>query len=166
MYLCRKIVIMIQRIQSLYLFIASLMMSMLFLFPIADFWGDISYQFSAFSFGDISADPTSPFSTGFTTPTGVFVILLVILPLLSILMFKARRKQLVLVRVILALLIAFLILVFFYYIPTIEKEIALQADYVSAKGMFFPIAAIVFLVLAQRGILKDEKLIRSMDRIR
>ena len=70
------------------------------------------------------------------------------------------------VRVCLALIIAFLVLVFFYYIPTIEKEIVLQADYVSAKGMFFPLASLIFIILAQRGIIKDEKLIRSMDRIR
>ncbi len=157
---------MIQRIQSLYLFLASVAMSVLFFLPIADFWGDISYQFSIFSFGDISVDASSPFADAFTTPAMAFVIVLVLLPLLAIFMFKNRKKQLMAVRVCLALIIAFLVLVFFYYIPTIEKEIVLQADYVSAKGMFFPLASLIFIILAQRGIIKDEKLIRSMDRIR
>lgn len=157
---------MIQRIQSLFLLLASLAMSVLFFFPIADFWGDISYQFSIFSFGDISVEASSPFASGFSTPALVFVIVLVVLPLLAIFMFKNRKKQLMAVRVCLALIIAFLVLVFFYYIPTIEKEILLQADYLTAKGMFFPLASLIFVILAQRGILKDEKLIRSMDRIR
>lgn len=157
---------MIQRIQSLYLLLASLVMAALLFLPIADFWGDITYQLSAFSFGDISPDASSSFNANFTTPLGVFVIILIVLPLLAIFMFKRRRHQIKLVRVIIGLALAFLILVFFYYIPTIEKEIMLQADYVSAKGMFFPIAAILFLILAQRGIIKDEKLVKSMDRIR
>lgn len=157
---------MIQRIQSLYLLLASLLMAALMFLPIADFWGDITYQLSAFSFSDISPDAASPFNSNFTTPLGVFVIALMILPLSAIFMFKNRRYQLRLVRVILGLALAFLVLVFFYYIPTIEKEIMLQADYVSAKGMFFSIAAIIMLALAQRGIIKDEKLVKSMDRIR
>ena len=83
-------------------------------------------QFSIFSFGDISVDASSPFADAFTTPAMAFVIVLVLLPLLAIFMFKNRKKQLMAVRVCLALIIAFLVLVFFYYIPTIEKEIVLQ----------------------------------------
>ncbi len=157
---------MLQRIQSLYLLLASIMMAMLLFFPIADFWGNISYQLSAFSFGDISPEASSPFSSGFTIPVLVFVIALSTLPLLAIFMYRKRRHQMKMVRVIMALLIAFLILVFFYYIPTIENQIALEADYVTAKGMFFPVASIVFLTFALRGIRKDEKLVKSMDRIR
>jgi hypothetical protein len=33
-------------------------------------------------------------------------------------------------------------------------------------GVFIPIAVIVFLVLANKAILRDEKLVKSVDRLR
>jgi len=162
----KKYPAMIQRIQSLYLFVASVMMLMLFFFPIADFWGEISYRLSITAFGDFSVEATSPFSGYFTWPLLAFTLVLIILPVVALILFKYRRKQLVLIRLSLAFLIVFLILVFFYYIPTIEGRVGIQADYLSPKGMFFPLAALVFIILAQRGVMKDERIIRSMDRIR
>lgn len=157
---------MIQRIQSLYLFAAAIMISMLLFFPVADFWGDISYQFSAMGFHDLSPESESPFNAMFSLPLLVFTICLTLLPFLTILLYKNRKKQLLLIRLTLGLMIALLILVFFYYIPTIENEINLTADYISAFGMFFPLMALVFIILAQKGVIKDEKMIKSMDRLR
>ncbi len=157
---------MIQRIQSVFLLLASLFVAPLFFLPVADFWGDISYRLTIYSFGDLSPDAVSPFSANFTLPILLFVVVLTLLPFLAIFLYKKRRFQLRLVRVVLGLALAFLVLIFFYYIPMIEKTVDLSANYVSAKGMFAPVVALIFLVLAQRFILKDEKLIRSMDRIR
>ena len=157
---------MIQRIQSLYLFAAAIMISMLLFFPVADFWGDISYQFSAMGFHDLSPEADSPFHPMFSLPLFVFTICLTLLPLVAIVLYKNRKKQLLIIRLTLGLIIALLILIFFYYIPTIEKEILLTADYISAFGMFFPLLALFFIVLAQRGVIKDEKMIKSMDRLR
>lgn len=157
---------MIQRIQSLYLFAAAIMISMLLFFPVADFWGDISYQFSALGFHDLSPESDSLFNSMFSVPLLAFVICLILLPLLTIALYKNRKKQLLLIRLCIGLIIALLVLVFFYYIPTIEKEINLTADYVSAFGMFFPLMALIFIILAQKGVTKDQKMINSMDRLR
>lgn len=51
------------------------------------------------------------------------------------------------------------------------REDLVQSVFQSAKtiygvGSYFPIAQIICLVFARNGIRKDEKLVRSMDRLR
>jgi len=57
-------------------------------------------------------------------------------------------------------------LIFFYYVPELEAITETNADYISEPGIYLSIVSVIFLILANRFIRKDEKLIRSADRLR
>ena len=85
------------------------------------------------------------------------------LSLMSILFYKKRQLQFVLGR--LNIILNLILLGLFVYRSLNLSGETLQ---VSEKGigMFLPIFSIVFLVLANKAIKKDEDLVKSVDRLR
>ncbi len=85
-----------------------------------------------------------------------------ILALVGIFMFKNRQSQFVLGR--LNIILNFILLGLFVYR---SLNVSGETD-VSEKGigMLLPIFSIVFLVLANKAIKKDEDLVKSVDRLR
>lgn len=84
------------------------------------------------------------------------------LAFISILSFRKRQQQFVLNR--LNIILNFVLLgVFVYRLLTLSGE-----TIVSEKGIgvLFPIISIVFLVLANKAIKRDEDLVKSVDRLR
>ncbi len=88
------------------------------------------------------------------------------LAFVTIFLYKRRMVQVRLIRFNLLLNIVYLGLIFFYYVPELEAITQTNADYISEPGIYLPIASVIFLILANRFIMKDEKLIRSADRLR
>lgn len=84
------------------------------------------------------------------------------LSLLSILSHKKRQQQFVMGRLNIILNLILLGL-FVYRTLTSSGETAISEKGV---GMFLPIFSIVFLVLANKAIKKDEDLVKSVDRLR
>ncbi|MCH8534862.1 MAG: DUF4293 domain-containing protein [Flavobacteriaceae bacterium] len=136
---------MIQRIQSLYLLIVVILCSLLLsTFPL---WQNDS--------------AVAEFATDYSISL-IGVSASGLLALLSIFLFKNRKLQFVLGR--LNILINFFIIGFFVY-----WSLNLSGETnVSEKGigMFVPLVSIVFLVLANKAIKKDEDLVKSVDRFR
>tara|TARA_Y100000815_G_scaffold204033_1_gene187794 strand:- start:13158 stop:13541 length:384 start_codon:yes stop_codon:yes gene_type:complete len=94
----------------------------------------------------------------------VMVLLLgsILLGIISILNFKKRQHQFVLNR--LNIILNFVLLgVFVYRTLKVSGE-----TLVSEKGigMLLPVISIVFLVLANKAIKRDEDLVKSVDRLR
>lgn len=85
-----------------------------------------------------------------------------LLSLVSIFMFKNRKLQFVLGRLNI-LLNFFLLGVFVYWSLSLPGEMDISEKGI---GMFLPIISIVFLVLANKAIKKDEDLVKSVDRLR
>jgi len=84
------------------------------------------------------------------------------LALISIFLFKNRQNQFVVNR--LNMILNLFLLGFFVY-----RSLNLSGEtLVSEKGigMLIPVFSIVFLVLANRAIKKDEDLVKSVDRLR
>ena len=85
------------------------------------------------------------------------------LALITIFLFKNRQLQFVLGRV--NIILNFILLGLFVY-----RSLSLSGETsdVSEKGigMLLPIFSIVFLVLANKAIKKDEDLVKSVDRLR
>ncbi|WP_297793871.1 DUF4293 domain-containing protein [uncultured Eudoraea sp.] len=84
------------------------------------------------------------------------------LTLISIFLFKNRKNQFVFNR--LNIILHLFLLGFFVY-----RSLNLSGETsVSEKGigMLIPVFSIVFLVLANRAIKKDEDLVKSVDRLR
>lgn len=82
--------------------------------------------------------------------------------LVSIFMFKNRKLQFVLGRLNI-ILNFFLLGVFVYWSLTLPGEMDISEKGI---GMFLPIISIVFIVLANKAIKKDEDLVKSVDRLR
>jgi len=136
---------MLQRIQTIYLIISALIMGSLYMwFPVV--------QNEA---GTIVIERSEPLVLGLIFGSIGFVIL-------SIFSYKKRQRQFVLNR--LNIIINFVLLgVFVYRSLTISG-----GTLVSEKGIgvLLPIISIVFLVLANKAIKRDEDLVKSVDRLR
>jgi len=86
----------------------------------------------------------------------------ILVSFISIFTYKKRKSQFVINRLNI-ILIFFLLGVFVYRSLTLSGE-----TLVSEKGIgvFLPIISIVFLVMANKAIKKDEDLVKSVDRLR
>ncbi|MEK9912414.1 MAG: DUF4293 family protein [Flavobacteriaceae bacterium] len=134
---------MIQRIQTLYLTLVVLLSVVL-----------------------IYGVQTSILGLGFQGSTGVLVfgegVLSVLLAVGSIFWYRNRQNQFVINR--LNLISQLFLLGFFVYRSlNVSGEVATSEKGI---GMLIPIFSIVFLVLANRAIKKDEDLVKSADRLR
>ncbi|MCF8321058.1 MAG: DUF4293 domain-containing protein [Flavobacterium sp.] len=137
---------MIQRIQTVYLLIALVILGALpFVFPLFTMSDGKEFRFMNDSF--------------YTVLFGLSTTL----TLISTMYFKKRQHQFVLNR--LTIILNLILLGLFVYR---SLNLSGEAIQVSEKGigMFLPIVAIVFLALANRAIKKDEDLVKSADRLR
>jgi glucan phosphoethanolaminetransferase (alkaline phosphatase superfamily) len=158
---------MIQRIQSLWLLLASLSVLLLFFFPVATLGpnangGGVIVNFYAHNLNSADAFPLiyPPFLK-WTVVAVVSVCLLT--PFVSIFMYRNRARQVQLSRLTI-LLNAALTVAFFLLADAFAKPYGSSVGY--GVGIYVPLAAIIFLLLAIRFIKKDDKLVRSADRIR
>lgn len=148
--------IMIQRIQSVYLFIAALLVGFLVLFPYAEIAKDGVVYVS--NIKGITLDGASKASGIFVT---VLIGAILVLHGYAILSFKNRKSQIRLVAICILLIICLCGLFSYYTYGSFSGAL------ISLKiSMAFPLIAIILDYLAIRAIGKDEALIRSIDRIR
>jgi len=143
---------MIQRIQTIYLFIASIVSGgLIFVFNL---WKNL--KGSVFTFDLFQQDSTLLKCI----PVAFFVSAL--LSIVTIFLFKDRKLQFVIGRIII-LINLFLLGLLIYVSLSLPGE-----TLVSEKGigMFLPILAILLVVLANKAIKKDEDLVKSVDRLR
>jgi uncharacterized membrane protein YidH (DUF202 family) len=156
---------MIQRIQSVFLLLAALSMSLLFVFPIAWYFGlNHTIEFFIFRLKDHVPDNTPLVESTFLLPLIILTILIIALALLSLLMFRNMAKQLKLTRIGLFFVLVQIAALFFYYVENIAKRVGEDANY--EFGIFLPVIGLLFFFLAIRSIQRDIKLIRSADRLR
>ena len=142
-------IVMLQRIQTVYLVLALLTSGVLpFFFPL---WNESTYDTVA----EVYFMENTIYTAGFGLSTA--------LSLLSILSYNKRQQQFVMNR--LNIILNLILLGLFVYR---SLNLSGEAITVSEKGigMFLPIVSIVFLVLANKAIKKDEDLVKSVDRLR
>ena len=138
---------MLQRIQTIYLLVAAGVSSgLIFVFPLFQIEGKDEQWVYA-------------------TDDVLFLSLFLgsaLLSVISIFRYKNRKSQFMLGR--LNIILNFFLLGFFVY-----QSLNVSGEtQVSEKGigMFLPIISIVFLVLANKAIKRDEDLVKSVDRLR
>ncbi|PZD78033.1 DUF4293 domain-containing protein [Mesonia sp. K7] len=135
---------MIQRIQSIYLFIVVL----------------ISAVGSHFLYLWNTANNVPIYAIDKPMVLAAFLFS-ALLALVTIFLFKNRKLQFVMNR--LNIILNLILLGFFvYWLLTIPGELISE----KGIGMFLPIISIVFLVMANKAIKKDEALVKSVDRLR
>jgi len=156
---------MIQRIQTLFLLLVFLISLATFFFPIANFLSSPVYTIELGVFG-IKEYTSYDMVWPNTILLPIVLGLTGLVAFVTIFLYKRRMVQVRLIRFGLLLSIIYLALIFFYYVPELETLTQTDADYISEPGIYLPIVSVVFLILANRFIMKDEKLILSADRLR
>ena len=96
-------------------------------------------------------------------PVSYIVLALMILTLLVIFLFKQRKMQIILTRMSYILILGLIVLLYLN-IDKIPEGLGATIEY--GIGLYVPVAALAFNFLASRAIKNDEKLVRSLDRLR
>ena len=147
---------MIQRIQTVFIFVAALLVASLYKLKFADL--SVNEELFTFTAKGISNSSGLVFDG---LPILIFIGIITLLHLVIIFIYKKRLRQIRMLAFTIILLLG-LFGMFFYFT---------YAGFENAKVAFkvpvaFPLVAIILDYLAIRAIGKDEALIRSINRIR
>ena len=155
---------MIQRIQTLYLLFAGLVIAGLFVFPLVH---------GVYVNGQpetITVTGVFKNVNGQSTHTEAFIPLIIatafvaLLPLTVIFFYKNRRKQINMCYGLMLVIIAYS-----YWVSQTVKN-AIDGAYLNMSnygiGIILVSLSLLLIVIAQKSIQKDEKLVRSADRLR
>ena len=147
---------MIQRIQTVYILIAEMLIASLFFLKFADL--SVNNELYTFTIKGIFNGETMVFDG---LPIMIFIGLITLLHLVIIFMYKKRVLQ-IRITVFTIILLIGLTGLFFYFIYSgfTDVKVAFKLP------MAFPVVAVILDYLAIRAIGKDEALVRSLDRIR
>jgi glucan phosphoethanolaminetransferase (alkaline phosphatase superfamily) len=144
---------MIQRKQTIWLFLAAFISGALFIFPL--------YHYS-----QAGTDMLLSARSGDAYELLLLAALMTILPMIAIFMFKNRGRQKALVWLSVLANVAF-IAAMIMKIQSLKNTLPPASnDSFALPGPILPILSIVLLIMAFVGIRKDEALLKSVDRLR
>lgn len=154
---------MIQRIQTVYLFLAGVLLLGQFALPYAHCTGGTALAGLQGTGTNVFSDAVYNLRelTTFSSLTGVAVAFAIA----AIARFKNRLRQMSAVYVTMgaiAILIGGIVFIGYSDSKQLPAGTAVQPD----LGGIFPLLSLLFLFLALRGIRKDESLVNSMNRLR
>jgi hypothetical protein len=158
---------MIQRKQTVFLALAALLAGLMFAFPLVTYDRIDHQQFVLKAHGLFHADGQAVPDVQLNLPVHLVAGLLVALLVAAILLYRNRSRQLRMVRM--AYIFALAIQVGEVFTHTSVRAYLAQGsvlEHAFGPAFFFPIGILLFCFLAERGIRKDEELIKSMDRLR
>lgn len=155
---------MLQRIQSIYLFLAGLVILALFIFPLAhNVYVDSKPISIAVTGTYIDVNGQQTVKDHFVALSAVTAVVGII-PFIIIFLFKNRKQQITLCYSAILVIIGYS-----FWIAQTAKSVTggvtLEASNFGI-GLFLCPVAIVLLILAVKAIQRDEKLIKSADRLR
>lgn len=157
---------MIQRIQTVWLLLTSLTILLLFLFPYLQYFDNFGTAMAIKITGIYQSVSDGVVQTESFILQTIATVVVALLPLVIIFYYRDRKKQLQLSFLNFFLVILMGIWLYFsasQATTTVNKT--LQLENIGIGALLIPIAA-VFVLLAIKGIRKDEKLIKSVDRLR
>lgn len=172
---------MIQRIQTLYLLCVAVLSMLMATLTMARFLAD-SEEMSLKAFGvvqtasavDVVAAASEKYvetpggDTIFSTPfLGIVIVLALAVALVTIFLFKNRLLQIRLCAVEIVLQLGAQIFICFYIVRMMKAvaEFGVHGNCFTVVAAF-PLVCMVLSYLALRAIVKDEAMVRSLDRIR
>lgn len=153
---------MIQRIQSLYLLLAIIALSLMFVFPVAQIHISAGETYDFFIYGISSKNMDAKLISMNWTSIAI-IVTLILNAIICILSYKFR-----LIQVRLCILNIFMMLgsIFLLWYNISSQAKTADADIHYLIPMIIPVICVVLTFLAIRAIGKDEALVKSMDRIR
>ncbi|MDB4583589.1 DUF4293 domain-containing protein [Draconibacterium sp.] len=147
---------MIQRIQTVFILVAGLLVGSLYVAKFADL--SVNQELHTFTAFGIFKGEALVFDG---LPIMIFIGIIALLHLVIIFLYKKRIRQIRMLAFTIVLLLGLFGLFFYFtYAGFDGATVAFKAP------IAFPIVAIILDYLAIRAIGKDEALVRSMDRIR
>ena len=152
---------MIQRKQTLFIIIALVLNLICLCLPLASFITEgVGVPSQMFNLWILSDGGARVF-----TPWPLFVLLLLTMPIgiAAILLYKNRIMQARLCVLNILLLIAWYIA---FAVISLGQQGSLHATMAVSIPAAFPAVSIILYIRARHGVMADEKLVRSMDRIR
>jgi hypothetical protein len=155
---------MLQRIQSIYLFLAGLAILALFLFPLAHnvYVNNTPINIAATgTYQDVNGQQV--LTNHFVALTAVTAIIGLI-PLIIIFLYKNRKQQITFCYSAILVIIGYS-----FWLAQAAKAVTGGVTLAPANfgiGLFLCPLSILLLILAIKGIQRDEKLIKSADRLR
>lgn len=157
---------MLQRKQTLFLLLAVACGVLSFFFPVDTFLrGDSTFIFR--TTGLVHADGRAVSDGQPPIPFGAVIGVLSAALFVAIFLYGNRRRQVLFVRSAYILLLAVVALLFISDTSiTAYLEQGGKVDNSYGASAILPVAMMVFAFLAERGIRKDEALVKSMDRLR
>jgi glucan phosphoethanolaminetransferase (alkaline phosphatase superfamily) len=150
---------MLQRIQSIWLLLAALISALLLM----DWYTGYVYHADVLSGLAMNAEilkVTAHF------PSLLIALVMIVLPLMAIFMYKNRKRQRMMILVSILSCISFISVNLMHIENFKNKTAPAPANGSYDAGSVVPVVVIIFLILAMRGVNKDEKLVKSMDRLR
>lgn len=159
---------MIQRIQTVFLFLVVIAMLLVVTFPL---WQQVNpgqtelASLDAWSLSVRVIESEEEVSSKSTFYLGVLALVVAGLALFSLLQYKNRGKQMLL-NMINSLLMAVMLGLVVYTTYAFNAEFNPQVNGAFVLGFWAIIAGMIMNLLANRFIRKDEMLVRSVDRIR
>ena len=143
---------MIQRIQTIYLLLASVVSGgLIFVFNLWSTLKEKIFTLDLFLEESIQLK-LIPF----------LFLAAAIISFIAVFLYKNRQLQFVIGRIVI-LINLFLLGLLIYLSLTLPGEVSISEKGI---GMFLPILAILLIVLANKAIKKDEDLVKSVDRLR
>jgi hypothetical protein len=161
---------MIQRVQSIYLFIASVITVLLFTFNIWTAQTTDGTQRVVLNIVELTYSSTEAPAVSYSMYwLSILTVIIAIGGFATVFLYKNRNLQLKLVRLNLLLLIVLLVLIFYYIEEAKAFFIDVPVENIISTfdiGIYLPLVSIIFFFLASRGISADDRLVRSADRLR
>jgi hypothetical protein len=159
-----KINIMIQRIQSVYLLLTTILSGLFLTGNIFSFFNKENSEFIMNFRGlyEVPSDKSYEL-TETIIPVTLISVLVPLISLITIFLFKNRKLQLKTTLILIMLEVLLIAVVAYYGISSIQRLDAIVAP---VFRMFIPVITVILTILAYRGIKKDENLVRSYDRLR
>ena len=154
---------MIQRIQTFYLLISAISSGFLIKGGILNFIDKTGQKyFTGFS-GIYKLNESGNELVTSSVPLSVLIILIPVLSVITTLIFKYRRIQKVLSMVLVTLSVCLIILLTYYSFFLVKNY---DTQLVPGVTMVLPLIILITALLAYIGISRDDRIVKSYDRLR
>lgn len=158
---------MIQRKQTVFLALAALLAGLMFVFPLVSYLRMDHQGFLLKLWGLFHPDGAAVPDVTLKLPVHVVTGILIALLLVCIFLYGNRGRQLRFVRMAYLFALSIEVGALITHM-SVRAYLAQNSSVAYAFGpaFFFPIGIVVLCYLAERGIRRDEDLVKSMDRLR
>ena len=147
----------IQRIQSVYLLIAIILMAVFAFFPALSFQvGDRSFVYGALEAGKVGATHIDPLML-------MLVVLITLLALIDIFLYKNLQRQMTVCFVDIIIGLAMLVAIGIQaYLFGTRESVTMNWQWT----LLLPVLSVIFLMMAHKSMSSDKKKLRDADRLR